>query len=316
MTTQVGHLMESTKHSKIPVIYILSTGRSGSTLLDLLLGLHPQIWTLGEAQMLPLELKDNLRPCGCGLPVAKCDFWLPIVSQIPLYKGTYPIEHFRPNRTGKALRYSYLPQLFVGRAFVKTLPVAEEYGRVNAAYFRVVWEAAQQRRNLPILWLVDASKDIYRLFLLMQSQHFDFRIIHLIKDPRAFVYSMTKDQPDVNSRSIRFAARWIIQNAQFSHFCSRRNMAGKVMQIRYEDLAGHPEKKLLEIGSWLGLDFAGVSYDDFRQQENHAVSGNLMRWRNSKIALDETWRSELPKPSSSLVWSLTGSFARFWGYSR
>ena len=35
------------------VIYILSNGRSGSTLLDLLLGAHPRLWTLARRTCCP-----------------------------------------------------------------------------------------------------------------------------------------------------------------------------------------------------------------------------------------------------------------------
>ena len=53
------------KNKKIQLLYILGKGHSGSTLLDLLMGTHPQIWTLGEAQKFPIDLKKN-NLCGCG----------------------------------------------------------------------------------------------------------------------------------------------------------------------------------------------------------------------------------------------------------
>ena len=43
--------------SKIQVLYIVSNGRSGSTLLQMLLNLHKNIFTVGEIQELPNELK-------------------------------------------------------------------------------------------------------------------------------------------------------------------------------------------------------------------------------------------------------------------
>ncbi len=57
---------------KFKLIYIASNGRSGSTLLDLLLGTHSNIWILGEFQNLPWELIEPRQTCGCGTAVEHC----------------------------------------------------------------------------------------------------------------------------------------------------------------------------------------------------------------------------------------------------
>ncbi|MBN1399903.1 MAG: hypothetical protein JXA74_03640, partial [Anaerolineae bacterium] len=44
----------------------------GCTLLDLLLGAHLRMGTLGEAQVLPCELRSPGARCGSGLPFAEC----------------------------------------------------------------------------------------------------------------------------------------------------------------------------------------------------------------------------------------------------
>jgi hypothetical protein len=191
----------------------------------------------------------------------------------------------------------------------------EEYSKLNAEYLQIVWEAAKERRNTDIAWLVDASKDVYRLFFLTNSAYFNFRIIHLMKDPRAFVYSMTKDNPGISSRTIRFAGRWIVQNAQFAHLGADKKLKRNVLQLKYENLASQPYETLVQIGNWLKLDFSHTSITDFRQQENHAVSGNPMRWKNTAISLDEKWHYALPEKSKRLVWAMSGTFAKRWGYS-
>ena len=45
---------------KIKLIYIASNGRSGSTLLDMLIGKHKSCFTLGEFQVLPIDKKISL----------------------------------------------------------------------------------------------------------------------------------------------------------------------------------------------------------------------------------------------------------------
>src|SRR5438270_2363933 len=65
---------------KPKLVYIASSGRSGSTVLELLLGAHSACWTLGEFHVLPWLLRTNVKPCGCGSPVAQCPFWQSITE--------------------------------------------------------------------------------------------------------------------------------------------------------------------------------------------------------------------------------------------
>ena len=85
---------------KLKILYIASSGRSGSTVLDLLLGAHAACWTLGEFYVLPWELRTHTKPCGCGRPVEECHFWGPIVAehQGALLQGS--IDRFRDSYNG------------------------------------------------------------------------------------------------------------------------------------------------------------------------------------------------------------------------
>ena len=199
---------------KIPVIYILSNGRSGSTLLDLLLGLHPNIWTLGEAQILPLEFRENRLPCGCGQSIYDCPFWQNLKPNLPLEHSPFPIEYFREHHTGgKVIRYNHLYDMFIKKNVSKSnLKGMRIYADLNARYFSEVKHYVEACERVEIKWLVDASKDIYRLYWLLESGEFDIKVIHLVKDPRAFVYSMTKDHPAKTNKTIRFAGRWLVEN--------------------------------------------------------------------------------------------------------
>jgi hypothetical protein len=301
---------------KIPVIYILSSGRSGSTLLDMLLGLHPQIWTLGEAQLLPWEVRINKLPCGCGENIKDCAFWQPLITRIPLSDGDYPIDYFRERHTGgKALRWSQLPDILRRTPSEAKLNGVHEYGALNAQYFREVWQSVEEQSGGSLSWLVDASKDVYRLFWMQQSGHFDLRIIHLVKDPRAFVYSMTKrNLPHARKKNIRFSGRWLVENALFAYFCQDPELSGKTWLLRYEDLANGPRISVDALIEWLELP--KDSRLDFRRQINHALAGNPMRWESTDIQLDQKWKHALPQSYADLTWAMTGHLARLFGYTQ
>lgn len=307
--------------SKIPLIYILSSGRSGSTLLDLLLGAHPEIWTLGEAQMLPWELRENRAPCGCGQSLEECDFWQSVLARIPVGEGNYPIEHFREGHGKmKVLRWELLGNVVRGCVSRRWEPAAQEYGRLNAEYFQTVWDAVQARtgsgdESQPIRWLVDASKDVYRLLWLQASDLFDLRVIHILKDPRSYVYSMIRHQfPNSKRKMMRFTGRWIVENRLFRRLRRNGFPKGNTCLVRYEDLARAPQETLERIGHWLGLEVASDLSEHFREVENHAISGNQMRWENTSIQLDEKWRKGLVPGHAWAVWATTWPVRRTFGY--
>jgi hypothetical protein len=170
-----------------------------------------------------------------------------------------------------------LPDLARGKISNRWESAARQYIRHNAIYFNAVREEAQQRQNNQVRWLVDASKDPYRLFWMQHSDRFDVRVIHLTKDPRAFVYSVTKRElPRASRKVLRMTGRWIVENAIMSQLC-RSSFDGKhVMHLKYEDLAAHPNDTMDAVFEWLGLS-SKQSVRDYRDKTQHAVSGNKMR---------------------------------------
>jgi hypothetical protein len=299
---------------RIPIIYILSNFHSGSTLLDLLLGSHPQIWTLGEAQELSSVLKDKQKPCGCGHQVEDCEFWRRLIADIPVHEGQYPIgyfrdEYFSENKLrSRELRLTLFKTLLLERLCGKTSgvesPAIEEYVGLNAQYFQVVWEAAKKHRGGEIRWLADASKDPNRLYWLQQSRNFDFRVIRLVRDVRGFANSITRPKHD-RKMVLLASRRWLVNNTLFILLCKSQFEKDQVFSLHYEKLARKPSSVLADVGRWLGLEFPKDAHEHFREYENHAISGNKMRWQEKGIQLDEKWKNELPWLDALMVKMIT-----------
>ena len=61
---------------KVKIIYILGSGHSGTTMLEILLSHHPQAISIGEAWVLPKRLTTASHVvCACGVPFSECEFW-------------------------------------------------------------------------------------------------------------------------------------------------------------------------------------------------------------------------------------------------
>lgn len=293
---------------RIPLIYILGIDRSGSTLLDLLLGAHPQIWTLGEVDRLPKLLYEHIQPCGCGQPLEKCAFWSDILPSVPLGERETSIGYFAVNPLrSREFRWNLLVDLLRGHPTDAEEQAYCDYVRNNVKLFKVIQAALNAKVSKDILWMVDASKNPNRLYWLKQSQQFDIRVIRLVRDVRGFVNSVTR--PDYDRRMILLSARrWLFNNFIYVLLCKRLFTADQVFPVRYRTLANQPAATLESIGNWLGLAFPAGTHEHFREYENHGISGNQTRWMKSGIYLDEKWKEELPWLDSLLVNTLTWPF--------
>jgi len=57
------------------VIYIMGCGRSGTTILDIILGNHSGFLSLGELNNAMDAWNKKKQVCSCGLPVRQCRIW-------------------------------------------------------------------------------------------------------------------------------------------------------------------------------------------------------------------------------------------------
>ena len=61
---------------KIKLVYVISLGFSGSTLLTLLLGSHKAIAKVGELSGPDPRIPREEHPCSCGETTLECPYWL------------------------------------------------------------------------------------------------------------------------------------------------------------------------------------------------------------------------------------------------
>ena len=301
---------------KLPLVYLLSTGCSGSTLLDVLLGAQPECWTLGEFQLLDIGVGRQL-PCGCHSPLGQCDFWSPILERVRR-SMSFPIGYFRSGRhpSGKVVRWSLLPSILTGGPLPTQKSAAEAYATSNLRALEEAKEAAEDHQE-DVTWLIDASKDPYRLLWLQASGHFDIRVIHLVRRPEGFVANMMRSAGASGpGAAIKYAGRWLADNLIGLALLWRMFWPDAVKRIRYEDLASDPERTLGEICNWLDISFDADSTSDTRYAINHGVAGNRPRWEALPVMLEENWRATMPPLQQRLVSLVTAPLSGLWASDR
>ena len=305
----------------VPVIYIAGMGRSGSTLLDLLLGEVKGLVPVGELRFIwERGLKDN-QLCGCGRPFLDCPFWTR-VGQIA-FGGWDRVDVDRMVELEATIdRHRYLPLLlapWLAPAFRLRLG---EYAEALDHLYRAIVEASDGGV------VVDSTKDPPYAYLLRHVGGVDLRLVHLVRDPRGVAHSWTKlikkpervDVPELLDRydPLSMSLRWTVYNILF-HVMRRLRLPYRL--VRYEDVVARPEDHLREIAALGGTrigprELDWLHADDAELGVHHTVAGNPMRFQRGRIVLrvDDAWKSKLTRRQQRAITALTLPLLRRYGY--
>jgi len=296
----------------IDLVYILSPGHSGSTLLGLLLGAHPAIATVGELKDVPRSYRGD-ESCSCGELMRKCAFWSVIARRLAEsghdLGGPGFWTHMSPRRTvwdalldaqvrgraGELPRRILLATVSAGRRhLLRTLTH-------NELLIRIILDVTGRDVFL------DTSKNASRLHYLLDSGRFALKVIHLVRDGRAVAYSLVRKGVD----PVTASAEWLSEHRQAGHLrpcVEPRNW----LQIRYEDLCADPEATLARM-----FAFAGVAPQptvDFRSWDHHVIGNRMRLGATTRIELDLAWQRELKGTALQAVQNVVSEMNRQYEY--
>lgn len=303
--------------SRVKVVSITGAGRSGSTILDNVLGGVAEGFSVGELRYLWQRGLIEERKCGCSRPIPDCVVWPRILDQ------AFPngIEAQSVADSMKYVRTRYTPAASLrslrGLYRRRLLPLAEI---LDALYPAIEAETGAR-------FIIDSSKLPTYTYLLTMVPSVDLRIVHLVRDPRAVAFSRArrKEQldtaerrPMTQSRPARSAADWLVWNTTIRRlFGSGPN---PYTLLRYEDLIREPTRsveRVLEIADEQGADLSHIRGNEVTLGSNHTVSGNPGRFQTGAItlSLDEAWRREMTDRDRRTVERIVGRrLRRSFGY--
>lgn len=300
------------------VLYIAGYGRSGSTLLDAMLGNHPDILGCGE---LELFFRDLLAggSCTCGQPYEACELWGEVLADLEA-----SIPGFDPAVVAPVLART---ESTLGRyePFARTSASTDLFGQVWSRLFESV------ANHAAVDLIVDSSKSSRgssrRLFELAKRTDLEIAVVHLVRDPRAVLYSeRCRGNNDLieaertRLRSFGGALRpllgWTMANLAVS-WTDARARSLPVLLVHYEELVSSPDATLARIGELIDKDLSSV-VDLIRIggeiEAGHGVRGNRMR-RSGPIELrfDAEWIERSPRVNR-MVSPMIAPVAAHYGY--
>lgn len=280
------------------VIFVAGWGRSGTTLLDKLLGQMDGWFSAGElGSVWDRGVLEN-STCACSRPFRSCPVWSRAATDY-VRKPAEEIRRIVELRDAFKNRYCWCHLTESGRRYVRK-KTSELRGHVSELYARLVDVTGARV-------IVDSSKRPAHGYLLQMIDAIDLHVVHIVRDPRGVAFSWRKrgkvyDENDGQRRHFHripvllSTLIWIWWNVTVEYLWGR---SGRYCRVRYEDLVSEPKKVLKQIAESVGEEVRLDYFDDectATLEPTHLVAGNPSRFQNGKthLRLDEQWRSALP----------------------
>ncbi|MCA2215692.1 sulfotransferase [Jidongwangia harbinensis] len=299
------------------VLYLGGLGRSGTTLVERLLGELPSVCALGElVHLWQRDVRDDER-CGCGARFSGCSFWKRVGERAFGGWGNVDVDRVHALRDAVE-RTRHIPRLAAGQ-----MPMTEV--REYASYYARVYAAAAEISGARVV--VDSSKHSALAHVLRWADDLDLRVVHVVRDARGVAYSWTKtvSRPETDGTEEmtryspgRSALLWNAHNAAFG-LLARRGVA--VRRIQYEEFLTDPRAALIRLADFAGLTLTPADLAFLRPEYadlsvGHSAAGNPMRFTVGRLQLrrDDAWVRALPPAQRRLVGAVCGPMLRAYGY--
>jgi len=277
----------------------MGRGRSGSTLLDTIVGNGDGGWSLGEL-LSALFAPEN--QCSCGHEIADCPVWSHVENNISSDQDSSGPTWSRLRQL--SVRFgsvtAFFPLLF---GFVSKTKVAEMRGLTYRLFDAVLKETGST-------YLVDSSKEVTRA-LFLSKQIPNTKLIHIVRNGEQilashfhrlasggeFRFMRTRTTPTITvfPQMLLTTLGWVVGNL----LCELVAMTSKerTIRIRYEDLVNKPIETIMVIEAHAKVDLTEVKRMIENDEEfpvRHVLAGNRIRMKGSVRLNRGGIKKELP----------------------
>jgi hypothetical protein len=308
---------------RVKVLYIVGWGRSGSTIIDNLLGETDGFFTAGELGHLWQRGLIEGRRCGCGDILTECEIWSRVL-QTAFGDGhqdaldarevvVWRREAVRVRHSWKLLQHT--PGTPVGN------PALDSYISAVDRLYRSVAATTGARV------IVDSTKRPSDAALLRLLPNVDAFYLHLVRDPRAVAYSWRRRKAQLDRNRVAdmeahsptsSTLSWLGWNLA-AEALRRRHDARRSLLLRYEDFVARPRPTVQRIVDLVGESPESLPFENdrtVRLGRNHTVSGNPDRFKTGSVKLreDAEWAAKQPRGDRLVTTMLALPLLHRYGY--
>jgi hypothetical protein len=270
---------------KNKVIYIIGSGRSGTTLLDILLGNADDIFSAGE---LNRYTERNGVPTDVNCKEAGI-FWNEILNGLSKENLLSPINYSLLSR-----KFEHHFALF--RSIVNDKKSWNDYSIYQQKFFNILFQKVNSEFNKNII--IDSSKYPLRGYYLSKILGNSISYIYIKRNPLAVVESFGKKDVEQAPKNRLMANLYLLgSNGIATSVIKKIYKTNAVSTVFYEDLLNDPISVLSEIETGLNISLENSKKLIMQEQPlkvGYLFDGNRLRLEK-EIKLKKANHSYKPK---------------------
>lgn len=301
----------------VKIIYIAGEGRSGSTILDRILGSINGVTSCNEIYRIMQEGFNENLTCSCLRKFYDCSYWSPIADKMNLDANEIQ-EYLALQRNLDRTR-----EFFSLAHELKKNNKSQDFLKYKS-HIRKLYQTISEISDDNVL--VDSSKNPSRALILSTIPEFELYVIHLVRDSRAVAHAwsrkkyISEDGRYLDQHPIyKTCLKWISRNL----FSETLNNHIDYTRVRYEDLTKSPKEALLNIMNKIPFLIDHIGEVDAVFQGStvnlkpiHSIAGNPDRYKTGHVSIkpDNRWKESLAISDKCLINSLTFPLLIRYGY--
>jgi hypothetical protein len=296
------------QNSQIKVLYIAGFERSGSTIVNRVLGQIDGFVAWGELRDIWQHGIIENRYCTCGASFADCSSWQQIFQEA--FEGTDKIDISKMSNLQTKARLMVLPHYF--KLINDGLFKKELSWYLDS--LEKLYQAIRNATGSKII--VDSTKASWYGYILGLLPSIDLYVVHIVRNPKGVCYSLEqrKSKGELTSKwysPFHASLSWNIKNYAVEMLL---NSSGKrYLRINYENFIESPQIAVKQIIELLNekvskLPFVDNDQSKVKMSTDHIITGSpSSRFETGlvKLRVDERWKDELNLVDQIIISILT-----------
>ena len=288
---------------KVKVLYVAGFERSGSTILNRVLGQIDEFVAWGELRDIWQHGIAENRSCTCGELFADCPAWQEVFDVA--FNGTDNLDIQEISKLQSKTRSMVLPHHF---GFLKDkhfLQKASQYlNNIEKLY-----QAIQISTGCKVI--VDSTKASWYGYILRMLPSIDLYTVHIVRNPKGVCYSLEqrkrKGEPECQwYNPLHASLSWNLKNYLVEMLLNSSSKE-RYLRIRYEDFIQNPQtvvKQILSILNEKNKELPFIDKTTVKMYEDHIITGSPSSRSDTgtvRLSLDEKWQQHLNQFDRNII---------------